>query len=177
MLNYNEFKNRCINTYCPRGNNKSKRCKLESRMEECFKKYTKIQSKPKKIYVLKSKPIKQKYKKDIKWEETKSKINLTKCMLWECLNSKEKQHVLDNYKEDFMMLSVIDPAHILGKGSNIEKKYDPDNIVPICRYFHTLLTGLKDPITRKQLSQSEIDIWYSRVKQKYNEVYSETNIE
>ena len=64
MIEKDRFIKMCISGSCPRRNQKSKRCKLESRQEACYKKYQKVETgkykRAKERQNLKRTPIKQK---------------------------------------------------------------------------------------------------------------------
>lgn len=105
-----------------------------------------------------------KNKIDKKWEKLREEFDYSTCQLWRVLTKEEKNYILDNYKEELYMLSNKDAAHIKGRGSSIELKYDKDNVVIICRYFHTLLDTYRDPVTKKEITDEQRGFWFERIK-------------
>ncbi len=69
---------------------------------------------------------------------------------------------MENYRDDYLMLrDTLDVEHILQRSLRLDLKYDMRNLVLISRYFHTLLTSFKHPVTRTTINSDErLDILY-----------------
>lgn len=96
-------------------------------------------------------------KEDPQWTEVKSKLNLTECYFKKYLEKNGLIEDLHNlYKNAGILLSIIDPAHVFGRGSYPHMKYDLNNIVPLNRYTHSCLDQNRHPITGKSISHEEV---------------------
>lgn len=148
-----EFIANCEKGICSRNTFQSKNCKKRYRQEQCWRRYLKSIEKDEE----------KKGKIDYEWEEVRSYVfarDNNSCQLWNLLNKKEKAYILDNYREEYSFLSkTLDPAHIISRARSKELYYDPENIVTISRYFHTLLDQLKHPITQLPMTDDERFYW------------------
>jgi len=100
------------------------------------------------------------------WEDTRNfAFNRDReCQLTACLTPEELKIVRQENGYQ-MMSSILDPCHILDKSTHKEYQYCPENIVIINRYFHTLLTEHRHPITKEFLnSRNDVLDWYFRAK-------------
>ena len=89
----------------------------------------------------------------------------SRCRLGTILTQKERNTILDlGFSNDWALKSGLVLAHIEGRGRRPDLKYDPDNCLTLCDYFHTLLDEWKDPITRKPISEEERKEWFERIK-------------
>lgn len=70
------------------------------------------------------------------------------------------------------LLQQIDHAHVFGKGSYPELKYDPDNIVLLNRYSHSNIDQYRDPIIGDQITKEEREKWWIKIigKERYNKL-------
>ena len=156
MINLEDFKLKCKEGICLRNTIQSKGCSLDAKRDRCYLKYKKQYEK--KI----EKVIEQ---KDEVWETVK--LIVTKrdvsCRLWACLSMTDREFILKNYVQDYNTLFSLDVAHIKGRGSHSDKKYDPENCVLIRRYFHGLLDGFKHPVTRENITEKERDNWFLKI--------------
>lgn len=99
--------------------------------------------------------------KDPEWEELKSNLDLTFCQLYEkLLTNGLNNAVLELKKNSGHLFSIIDPAHVFGKGAYPHMKYDLDNVVPLNRFSHSMLDQSRDPITGEQISSEDSKGWW-----------------
>jgi len=155
-MEYTDFNKFCEKGICKRLTIQSKRCLLQSKRQNCYKKYLK------KIEKQKSKEIIDQRWKDVKEQLFKRDNN--ECQLWKIFTKEEQTYILKNYYSDYTFLKELDPCHIKGKGAYPELKYDLDNLVCIRRYFHLLLDQLKHPITRESITNKEREKWFLMAK-------------
>lgn len=62
------------------------------------------------------------------------------------------------------MLQQIDHAHIVAVGNDITKTYDPDNLVCLCRWAHTHIDNLIDPLTNDMMTPNKQWYWWVRIR-------------
>lgn len=150
MLTFEEFKEKC-KTYCPRNTNKSKRCSLESKKKDCFRRYKNLK--------LNSKPI-----IDLKWKEIQEIVNKrdSKCRVLPVLSVKEYGIIKYQLKG---LSAILDCAHVISRAQapQDELYYNPDNIVLMSRMFHARLDTYKDPVTDKFLTKEQRNHWWERI--------------
>jgi len=107
---------------------------------------------------------------DDKWEEVREivlKRDNYICQLSIRLTDIEWNYIQEFHLEEFKMFSkILDCAHMYPKGSNPEIKYNPDYVVTLCRYFHSLLEQFKNPVTRKGINREQRLLWFKRMKVK-----------
>lgn len=154
-----EFKMKCLDGYCLRNTMKSKNCIKEYKQEQCFRKL--MQKQENEI---------QEKETENAWAVCKEQVFIrdnNKCQIWNILTSEEKKYILNNYMDDYKYLSKsLDPAHIKPKGSHPELKNNEDNIVTVCRYFHSLLDTFKHPVTKVNINSEERENWLESAKNK-----------
>jgi len=100
---------------------------------------------------------------DPKWEQTKKDaFNYygKKCLLLSKLTEEELYQVKLLLYGEF---TTVDPAHILPKSVYPKFKYNHYNVIPLSRLFHSRLDSYKDPITGKNISKEEHEIWWNRI--------------
>lgn len=68
-------------------------------------------------------------------------------------------------------LQILDAAHYRAVSERPELTYDPNNLVLLNRYSHSLLDDYKDPITGKAISAEEHAEWWTRILQGNPEQY------
>lgn len=141
---------------------------IKSRYEKYIKSEEKKSLRQERLLSNKKDRIKEKIENnsfiDEKWENVKSQIDLSECMLVEKLQT-------DNFLNDLIILfekskkfiEIIDPAHVFGKGSYPHMKYDLDNIVPLNRYSHSCLDQNRHPITGDHIEKEEVKKWWKYI--------------
>jgi len=96
------------------------------------------------------------YKKDENWEKVKNIVyerDNYECQLMKKLSQFDNNQILKNGGGD--LVSIFDPAHIFGKGAFPELKYDPDNVIVLNRYSHSMLDQHHHPITGVAINKEE----------------------
>jgi len=95
------------------------------------------------------------------WEELKSNLDLTQCLLIEkLLENNYRSAVVELKNNAAHLINVIDPAHVFGKGAHPHMKYDLDNVVPLNRFSHSMLDQNRDPISGEQISSEDKSGWW-----------------
>lgn len=61
-------------------------------------------------------------------------------------------------------LTASDVAHIEAVGAHVEKTYDLDNVVLLCRSCHQSLDSFVSPVTGKSINSEEHTAWWNRIK-------------
>lgn len=161
-MDFQDFSNKCNSRICLRKAfstdfDKKQTCFKESKQAKCFEKYSKKPAK-KPSKPLKRKPLKVKIKKDILWEQVREEVHIrdVSCRIWANLSRADQVYILDKYGKEYLMLQdTLDVEHILQRSIRLDLKYDTSNLVLINRYFHTLLTSFKHPVTRVTISAEE----------------------
>lgn len=162
FISFYEFYGYCINDCVFRKNRMNKK-QLKSR----YNKYISSE----KIKILRMERLQE---KDFKWEDLKSKIDLTTCSFLSLLEREQRFKEVGFLKEKAnILLKIIDPAHIFGKGAYPHLKYDVDNIAPLNRFSHSMLDQNKDPITGENISfEKKMEWWiYLIGKEKMDQLY------
>ncbi len=106
-------------------------------------------------------PLQSKYEPDEKWIEVREAVFLRDsnyCQLWRVLSIEEKK--LFNMTID---PTVVDPAHVFGKGAFPHLKYDMDNVYSLHRAFHGRLDTQKHPLTGQAITKEEKQVWWERI--------------
>lgn len=102
-------------------------------------------------------------KENLKWRRLVNEVrsrDRDSCRLWFVLNSEERRILIENAGH---LLNILDPAHVFGKGSKPELKFEIDNIILLNRYSHTMLDENKNPITGDYISIEEKESWWKRI--------------
>lgn len=168
IMELEEFKNNCNNKKCLKHlRYDSKTCIRESKQLNCYKSYIRNIEKKE-----------QKFKNNInEWEEENKFINeiwlrdtgesrgneskrdnwKNYCRIWKSLTVEERNYLEKNYKEELWINKDLDVAHIKPKSTNIDDRYDYENVILIGRFFHRRLTDMKHPVYDTTISQIEIE--------------------
>lgn len=140
----------------------------EKQLYTRFQKYLKSEEK-------KRQALERYYSKDEKWEELKSHLDLSKCTLCERL----KYFMAFDSLEELQLsaghlITIIDPAHIFGKGAYPHMKYDIDNVVSLNRFSHSMLDQNRDPINGNPIKSEEVKQWWTIIVglDRYEELFS-----
>ena len=108
-----------------------------------------------------SKPRKAPSQKvDSDWEETKNesrKIYGANCLLLSRISTDTYRDIEDRSGG---LHRIVDPAHVFPKGAFPSLKYDPENVIPLNRYSHTMLDQHRHPVTGEYLSPEELEGWW-----------------
>lgn len=147
-----EFQGCCNKGTCLRLALKSKNCLKAYKQERCYKKYT----------IKFEKELNKSFDEDGRWVDVVEKVveRDKTCRIFYLLTEQEKFYILNHYIDDWHLLSrILDPAHIIPKGQNPSLKYDENNIILVCRYFHSLLDNLKHPVYKTSITSEERLLW------------------
>jgi 5-methylcytosine-specific restriction endonuclease McrA len=70
------------------------------------------------------------------------------------------------------LLETIDCAHIFSRASRPDLKYNPDNVILLNRYSHSLIDTMKDPITAEPLDRDSHERWWKCIvgEERYNKL-------
>lgn len=118
-----------------------------------------IKKEERKINHKESKVIKGTYK-DTQWEETVAEVKKRDNNICQLLDKLPKAETLVLKANSNGLHNIIDPAHILNKAVYVEVYYDPDAIVLLNRYSHSMLDQSKNPITGEDITQRQIWFWW-----------------
>jgi hypothetical protein len=159
-MNLEDFKLKCNEQDCPlkREGSLDFKCKKESRQIRCYNKFSK-----KAIKFFGDKV----FEYDLEWDRVRELVirRDKTCRLWNCLTKEERIYVLSNFADDFNFLSkILDPAHIVPRSQDKTKKYDPENILLISRFFHGRLDTYKNPVTNKRMTSEQRLEWMMKAK-------------
>lgn len=132
----------------------NKYCKQKEKEEERRKDY--IEKQKEKQY-----PLQQ---QDEKWQvikEKEFKRDNYQCQLLKKLNYSEKKIFEENTPKT--QRENLDPAHILRKSQYPCYYYNTKNIITLNRASHNRLDHNQDPLTGRQISRNEVELWWKRI--------------
>lgn len=151
MKSFEEFKKCCEQYFCLRKSMKSKSCYKIVKQEKCYIKY--VDSFNKLTDFTKDKL----FRKEILERDVS-------CRVWAILSKEEKNFILHNHFDDYMMLSTqLDVMHIISRSQRPDLKYDTENVILGSRYFHTLLDNYFDLITKEKMNDIQRRNWIERI--------------
>lgn len=113
-------------------------------------------------YVEKQKKLreKNKFRLDEEWIELKSHL-VQECALIRALrNAGRITDIHEVYRNGKFLVKTLDGAHVISRQKAPFMKYDPDNVVMMNRYSHSMLDFLKNPIDGTPITQEEQDEWW-----------------
>lgn len=115
-------------------------------------------------------------KEDIQWQQVKREVDLRDGHACRCCAILRPNEVTQTEKLNgpSWMFQQIDHAHILPVGNNLDIAYDPTNIYCMCRWHHSHLDNLINPLTNDNMTQNEQWYWWTRVRFKKTWDYDET---
>lgn len=163
-----EFKESCKNKKCLRRLRfDSKTCVRESKQINCFKSWSRLETKKTEKYKNRNELWKQEFEfLDEVWirdagEKKGSQASRKQwwkfCKIWKILTESERTIVMDD--EEVHVAEDLDVAHIKPKSTAITEKYDLNNVVLISRLFHRRLTDLVHPVYKTPISNDDAKIW------------------
>ena len=118
------------------------------------------------------KKVSHRSSEDIAWQELKDACRERDGGLCRCcmILTPEEMGIRRKLGLPEYLFTPCDVAHIESVGMHVEKTYDLDNVVYLCRACHDFLDSYKSPITGKPISKEEHEIWWSRIlKKKLNQ--------
>jgi hypothetical protein len=166
-MTYDEFvhfyhdNGRCVNQI-QKPNHELSNQELQSRYNKYVKSEQKKEEKKQElIEKQKQKSFNKQEEVDLQLEEAYKKVDVRdkgKCQLINKLTREHFKELCSNaWKE---MLDTIDHAHVFGKGPYPELKYDPNNIVLLNRYSHSMLDQYRHPLNGSQITDQEKIHWW-----------------
>lgn len=103
---------------------------------------------------------KHKFKLDEQWIELKSHL-VQECALIRALrNAGRITDIHAIYQNGKFLVKTLDGAHIISRQKAPYMKYDPDNVVMMNRYSHSMLDFMKNPIDGSPITKEEQDEWW-----------------
>jgi hypothetical protein len=163
MITYDKMIELCEQGDCSRyfGGYNPKTCIREYKRKSCYDKLLEKENKKEKIN-----DSSEIFRKEVwlHYYKCSPKDNVVNwelfCMLWKILTSDEKNFVKDRYADDLYLQSNIDVAHIVAKSQSKSERYEIDNVILMGRYFHRLLTDMKHPVNRSNISSDVMLNWH-----------------
>jgi len=152
FIDFEAFKKLCERGTCLRRTLLSKNCKQLYKQQQCYLKYQRKVEKQFENQV------------DEEWEKVKKIVferDNNECQLLKKLN-KEQLSIFYS-KAIPNLVKVIDPAHYKSRGSFLDLKYEPDNVVVINRISHSRLDIGKSPIDGKTITKEEWHQWWELI--------------
>ena len=113
-------------------------------------------------YVEKQKHIREhhKFKLDDEWIALKSQL-VQECALIRALRQAGRiTEIHEIYKNGKFLVKSLDGAHVISRQKAPFMKYDPENVVMLNRYSHSMLDFLKSPIDGTSITKEEQDAWW-----------------
>lgn len=171
-----EFQESCNNKKClKRVRYDAKTCWKTSKQTNCFKSYTRLESKK----VEKRQQNKQDWNEQADFDnevwlrdtgEVKGNSSTREnwqryCRLWQVLTPDEKIY-LENYDDELFLNSKLEIAHIKPKSTHGSERKALENVVLVSHSFHRRLTDMLHPVTKKHISSSEVQQWLESARDK-----------
>lgn len=172
-MEYGQFCGFCDKKRCPRRTiYNAKTCLTESKRKRCYDKFLKKKEKDeeKRDYIDPREIVidNEIWQRDAGFVPKKKKLPgdawKKVCRFWKCLTKEEQDLFLELNKEHLWLCKDMDKAHLEGKGSNPDLKFEKSNLVLMNRLSHRRLTDAKDPITGEDIDVLRINYWYERTK-------------
>lgn len=115
---------------------------------------------------------------DEQWQDLKKACRLRDHGACRCCSILTPEEIAERNKEHLpdYLLTPCDVAHIEAVGGHVEKTYDLDNVVFLCRACHTRLDSYSSPVTGKPISREEHDEWWKRIKGEKEEMIPEETV-
>lgn len=155
-IEFYEKHSRCVDEHFPRKNPITHKALL-TRYKKYLKRLESSSTKPIKKSSLSSVP-----KIDAQWNTVRKNVQFRdkSCRLFALLDQ-ERIYMIKHVS--YGLHSILDPAHVFGKGAYPHMKYDEDNVVLLNRYSHSMLDSGKDPIHGKTISKEEQLEWWKEI--------------
>lgn len=131
-------------------------------------------------------------KDDVQWQQVKAEADIRdnkQCRFLAILLPNEMD-ALKKLNPPTWMLIQIDHAHVKPVGMFLNDAYNVDNVYCLCRWAHTHLDNLIDPLTNNCMDTNKQWYWWTRIRFKktfqydcninYDELYNdmaELNVE
>lgn len=114
-------------------------------------------------------------KDDLEWQRVKAIVDVRDNRLCRCCQILRPFEVkqTEELEPPRWMLEQIDHAHVLPVGNNLDLAYEPTNLYCLCRWHHTHIDNLINPLTNENMSQNEQWYWWVRIRYKKTFAYDE----
>lgn len=114
-------------------------------------------------------------KEDFEWQRVKVLVDSRdhRCCRWYSILLPSEVEQLKRLNPPKWMLEQIDHAHVLPVGNNLSLTYDISNIYCLCRWAHTHIDNLINPLTNNPMKQNEQWYWWMRIRFKKTYSYDE----
>lgn len=157
MMSFEQFKayyeenGRCVNDIQPRSKPLN-----QKQLDRRYQQYVQSQKRREERY--------EDYKVvDDEWVEVREYVlsrDRYTCRLTEVLTDEERERVTprDEYNP-----FACDPAHVFPRSTHPHLAYDTDNVVALCRLFHSRLDTFRNPLNGLPLSKAQHREWWERI--------------
>ena len=153
FITITQFKTFCNNSKCLRKTLITNKCSNESKQINCYNKYLKREIN--KLELLDT----NKYDEQKEFREKILQRDKT-CRIWNILNREEKEFILKNYYDEYIIYSkTLDVCHIIPRSEAPHLKFEESNAFLGSRYFHILIDAYKHPVYRSYISKEERLYW------------------
>lgn len=108
-------------------------------------------------------PLAKQFTRDTKWMSVQTIVwerDKGKCRLISLLSGDDYRTLLASSGG---LHKTLDCAHIKSRGSHPELKYDPNNVVLLNRFSHSMLDSGRHPLTGKVCTPEEHEYWWTRI--------------
>lgn len=176
MKTFEDFTKDCDNKRCPkRLTYNPKTCIKNYRREQCYRSYERSQEKQERKQTSDNEKEnsfrEQAWLNEVGFYNGVSKVDtdIAKkiCSIWNILREDEKRFVESKFGTEFYyLIRTIDVCHIEDQSLAPEKEFDLENVYLGCRYFHTLLTQFKHPVTQVNITGDKVLSWNQAAKAK-----------
>lgn len=114
-------------------------------------------------------------KEDLEWQKAKALVDSRdgRVCRWYSILLPNEVKQLKNLNPPKWMLEQIDHAHVLPVGNNLTLTYDINNIYCLCRWAHSHIDNLINPLTNLPMSKNEQWYWWTRIRFKKTYSYDE----
>lgn len=100
---------------------------------------------------------------DKAWKQVKEEVQLRDKGVCRLAKALSIQEYVELRREAGGNLGKLDPAHYLSVSDRPDLCYEPNNIVLLNHYSHSLLDDFKHPITGKPINSEEQQQWWLRI--------------
>jgi len=169
-MEYSNFTTFCDKKICLRKSiYNSKTCIKEYKRERCYDKYEAKQEKEI-ATKLEVNEEEERFKEEVwvrdygSYPKSKKVTNWKNvCRYWKSLTFLEQHEINMIHLANLYMNQDIDVAHIKGKGSHTEIRYEPSNAILMGRLFHSLIDTNINPITNSFMSKEDKYLIFQRI--------------
>lgn len=116
---------------------------------------------------------------DEKWQQTCREVDIRDKGVCRCLSIllPSEYEQLKTLNPPQWMLERLDHAHIFPVSLHLQKTYEKNNVVLLCRWCHTHIDNLLNPLTNESMSKNEQWYWWVRIKFKLSDLKYDDKID